>query len=229
LAARGDNRVLLSDDRQFRALATEAIGIAGIWGQAAVMSGSVLRRVTADDYCKVAVTLAETGYFYTSINCGTFVYALRQSNWALTPTVNALIDWLARPQNEPLGVLRVLSELIRVGWALKPDDRQFEDFFAALFAGFNRADPKRDLAGLVQMAFSYLDGLIHRQLLRTRFAEELYNSTYLTPVAVPIAEIDGLRHRLGSRIGLSLSNALRTAVSRNSEASPVSDKEVPIT
>jgi len=222
LAARGDNRVLLSDDRQFRALATEAIGIAGIWSQAAVMSGSVLRIVTADNYCKVAVTLAETGYFYTSVNCGTFVYALRQSSWALTPTVNALIDWLVRPQNEPLGVLGVLSELIRVGWALKPDDRQFEDFFAALFAGFNRADPKRDLAGLVQMAFSNLDGVIHRQFLRTRFAEELCNSTYLTPVAVSIAEIDGLRHRLGSRIGLSLSNALRTAVSRNSEASPVS-------
>jgi len=96
LAARGDNRVLLTDDRLFRTLAVEATGVKGVWSQAAVMSALVSRRITLDDYCKIAITLVEEDYFYTSVNCGIFMYALRQSNWAISPTIQALIDLLAR-------------------------------------------------------------------------------------------------------------------------------------
>jgi hypothetical protein len=211
LAARGDNRVLLSDDRPSRALATEATGVKGVWSQAAVMSALVSQKITLDDYCKVAVTLAEAGYFYTSVNCGTFIYALRQSNWAITPTIQALIALLARPQNDPVGVLAVLAELMRVGWAQKPDDRDYENFLAAIFAGFRRAQPRRDLVALAQMAFSRVEGALHRQLFAARLADELRNSTQLTPVAVVVAELNELLHRVGSRIRRSLSNALRRA------------------
>jgi len=211
LAARGDNRVLLSDDRPSRALATEATGVKGVWSQAAVMSALVSQKITLDDYCKVAVTLAEAGYFYTSVNCGTFIYALRQSNWAITPTIQALIALLARPQNDPVGVLAVLAELMRVGWAQKPDDRDYEDLFAELFLGFRKAQPRCDLVALAQMTFSNVAGVLLRQLFDARFADELRNSTQLTPIAVVAAEINELRHRVGSRITGSLNNALRRA------------------
>ena len=60
------------------------------------MSALVCQKITLDDYCKIVITLAEANYFYTSVNCGTFMYALRQSNWAINPTIQALIDLLVR-------------------------------------------------------------------------------------------------------------------------------------
>ena len=105
----------------------------------------------------------------------------------------------------------VLSELVRVAWAEKPDDREYEDFFTALFAAFRRADPQRDLGSLAQIGFSNLQAVLRRELLKARLAEELRNSTYLTPVPVAMKEVDQLRRRVVSRIGRCLRNAINRA------------------
>jgi len=211
LAAHGDSRVLLSDDRPFRALAAEAIGVKGVWSQSAVMAAYVSQKIASYDYCKVGVTLAEARYFYTTVNCGIFMYELQQSNWAVKPTVQALIDLLVRPQNDPFGVLSVLSELIRVGWAEKPNDHVYEEFFTAIFSGFRKAQPRIDVVGLARIALNRVEGIVYGQLFHARFVGELKNSTNLTPVATAVAEVNALRERLGTRIARILSNALRKA------------------
>jgi len=100
---------------------------------------------------------------------------------------------------------------MRVGWAQKPDDRDYEDLFAAIFVGFRKAQPRRDLVALAQMAFSNVEDVLHRQLLDARFADELQNSTQLTPVAIVVAEINELHYRVASWITRSLGNVLRRA------------------
>ena len=139
LAARGDNRVLLSDDKAFRALSTEAIGVQGVWSQATVMSGLASQKVRPDDYFTALIRLIDARYFYTSINSAAFLHALRQSNWEITPTIRIFCELLARPQNDAIGVSGVLSELVRGAWAEKPDDREYEDCAEREFRYFRRA------------------------------------------------------------------------------------------
>ena len=178
------------------------------------MAASVSRTLASDDYFKVAVTLAEAGYFYTTVECGTFMYALRQSGWVVTPTLRVLIDLLARPQNDPFGVLAVLSELIHVAWAAKVEECQYEEFFTSIFAGFRNAQPQTDIVELVRTALNRVESLVYGEIFHAQFAEELKNSTNLTPVAAVTAKIDAIRNRIGTPITRVLSSALRRASAR---------------
>jgi hypothetical protein len=64
-------------------------------------------RVSPADYFHVGNTLAEAKYFFTLLNSGNFFHALKNSNWSVNSTVSALIELLARPANEPQGVLNL--------------------------------------------------------------------------------------------------------------------------
>jgi hypothetical protein len=130
LAAKGDNRILLCDDLPFRVLAGEAAAIQGIWSQAAVMHAGSKGKISAEDFFQVGNTLAEAKYFFTRLNSGNFFHALKQSNWTINPTIESLINLLARPANDQPGALNVLSELAKIGWPLKPDAESYEAFFS---------------------------------------------------------------------------------------------------
>jgi tetratricopeptide (TPR) repeat protein len=70
LAAKGDNRFLLSDDLPFRVLAAEAASIKAIWSQVSVSFAAGMGQVPPADYFHVGNTLAEAKYFF---NCSTVV------------------------------------------------------------------------------------------------------------------------------------------------------------
>jgi tetratricopeptide (TPR) repeat protein len=141
LAAKGDNRILLSDDLPFRVLAAEAASIQGVWSQASASYAGSIRKLKSDDYFQVGNTLAEAKYFFTVLNVGNFFHALKKSNWAVTPTLKRMIDLLARPANEPQGVLNALSDLAKLGWPLKPDVESYEALFTAIFIAFRKRSP----------------------------------------------------------------------------------------
>lgn len=211
LAAQGTGRILLTDDRAFRALAAEAVQIKGVWTQAALMSALSRQTVTPDDYCKASITLTEAGYFYTSLNAAIFRHAVGQSHWVVNQTVKKLIGTLIRPQNDVTGVVAVLGEIMRTGWAEKPGERVYEDLFVEIFIALRNAQSRKNLIGLSKMAFSTVEEALRRYLMRTRFVDELLNTTSHTSVANALAEINEVQHRIASQIAAALSNALRRA------------------
>jgi len=93
-------------------LAAETTPIKGIWTQPAVAFGISVGRLPTDNHFRVGNALAEAGYFFTTINSGNFLHALKESEWKVTPTLQALVDLLARPANVPQRVFVVLSDLI---------------------------------------------------------------------------------------------------------------------
>jgi PIN domain associated with the TPR-GreAB-C-PIN system len=107
LAAKGDRRILLSDDLAFRVLAAEAAQIRTVWTQASVGFAAGVHEILPEDYFQMGNTLAGAGYFFTSINSGNFFHPLKQSEWSPSPTLRTLIDMLARAPNVPQSVLNV--------------------------------------------------------------------------------------------------------------------------
>jgi hypothetical protein len=164
LAAKGDTRILLSDDLPFRVLAAEAASILAVWSQASVSYAGSIRKVPADDYFHLGNTLAEAKYFFTVLNVGNFFHELKKSNWVVTPTLKAMIDLLARSANEPQGVLNVMSDLAKLGWPLKPNDEAYEALFTKIFAAFKKAQPDRDLEMTTNIVFGRI-----QEFLRSRF------------------------------------------------------------
>lgn len=210
LAARGDDRILLSDDLPFRALAAEIAQVKSVWTQAAVAFAVGEKAVSPEEYFQLGNTLAEAGYFFTMLNVENFFHALKQSNWSITPTLQSLIDLLARAANAPEGVLNVLGDLVQIGWAQKPSNEAFEALFTAIFSAFKKAQPARDLEPLAAAAFVK----VHRFLgsrFEAQFRDRLLQSTNLTPVATVAAQVRRIQKGLAAQIGGSLGEAVRKA------------------
>jgi tetratricopeptide (TPR) repeat protein len=210
LSAKGDNRILLSDDLPFRVLAAEAARIQTIWSQASVRYAANRGRMPPDHHFHVGNTLAEAKYFFTLLNFGNFIHALKQSNWVLTPTVRALVDLLARPANEPQGVLNVLSELGKFGWPLKPNVEVYEGLFTAIFTTFKTAQPDRDLKLIRNTIFAAVQEFLRRRYI-LYFRDGLLQSTFLKPVEAIAAEGGQIQRGLVSHIGRTLGRALQKA------------------
>jgi hypothetical protein len=209
LAAKGSDRILLSDDGPFRGLAAEAGGIKTVWTQAAVSFASNQKKVPPESYFEVGNTLAGAKYFFTTINPGNFCHALKASRWELTPTVHALIDLLARAPQVPQ-VLNLLGDLAKIGWAQKPEDEAFERLFAAIFAAFAKAQPTLDVEALGNAIFGVVQAFL-RQRFEVRFRHGLGGTTYMTPVGSIVDENRMTYHGLISRVGNSLGQALNKA------------------
>jgi hypothetical protein len=212
LAARGNDRIFLCDDRPFRALATEAAQIESVWTQAAV-TVAVNKTVPPEEYFRISNILAEVRYFYTSLNAGNLFYAWKEANWSVTPTLQSLLDLLARPTNAPQGVINVLANLAQISWAQKPekpDDEAFGTFFAAIFVAFKKAQPECDLQVLADVVSAPLLRFV-RSSFDGPFRELLRRSTYKTPVANIVAEVHAIQERVVARIGIALGLALQKA------------------
>jgi PIN domain associated with the TPR-GreAB-C-PIN system len=215
LAAQGDDRILLCDDLPFRLLAAETASIRAVWTQPAVGFAVSDRALPSDNHFRVGNVLAEAGYFYTTINCGNFLYALKESDWSLNATIHALIDILARPANVPQRVLIVLSDLIRGGWAEKPSAEAFSTIFTAIFSVLKKAQPDRDIEAFTDAVFSRTQQLIRRSLFLGRFRGELLRSSNLKPVGAIVDEIRETPERVIRQMAQVLTGALRQA--RNNE------------
>jgi len=222
LAAWGGDRILLCDDLPFRMLAAETTPIEGIWTQPAVAFGISVGRLPTDNHFRVGNALAEAGYFFTTINSGNFLHALKESEWKATPTLQALVDLLARPANVPQRVFVVLSDLIWGGWATSPTSEAFVAFFTAVFAGFKKAQPGLDLDGLANAAFARAQDIMRRNILHARLPDQLRQSTYLTPVATISAALREIPNETIKLIGQLLAQALHKAKNEptRSAASP---------
>ena len=212
LAAKGSDRILLSDDGPFRVLAAEAGGIKTVWTQAAVSFAVGQKELSSESYFEVGNTLADAMYFFTTINPGNFFYALKASQWELTPTVHTLIDLIARAPNVPQNVLNLLGDLAKVSWPQKPDVEAFERLFAAIFAAFAKAQPNLDLEAIGNVIFAAVQDFL-RQRFEVRFRDELRSSTYMRSVGVIVQEQRSIYRGLAAQIGNSLGQALRKAQS----------------
>ena len=210
LAAKGDNRLLLSDDMPFRVLAAEAAAIQGVWSQAAVSYAVTKGTVPAEDFFQADNTLAEANYFFTRLNSGNFFHALKRSEWAINPTIEALINLLARPANDQMGVLNVLSDLAKIGWPLKPDTGSFEAFFTAIFTAFKKAQPDRDLNLIANVVFAGV-----QEFLRGRFIPQFRDMLLLYSSMMPVEAIAAkgreIQRGLVAQIGQALGRALKGA------------------
>jgi hypothetical protein len=130
--------------------------------------------------------------------------------WLVTPTLQSLLDLLARPTNGPQGVINVLRNLARIAWGQKPNDEAFETLFVAIFVAFKKAQPECDLQGLAEVASTTL-----MQFVRSRFdgpfQDLLRRSTYMTPVRNIVAEVHAVEERVAARVGIALDRALQKA------------------
>jgi tetratricopeptide (TPR) repeat protein len=217
LAAWGDGRILLCDDLPFRMLAAETAPIKAIWTQPAVAFGISVGKLSTEAHFRVGNALAEAGYFFTTINSGNFLHALKESEWKMTPTLQALIDLLARPANVPQRVFVVLSDLIWGGWAMSPNPQAFVTFFSAVFVGFKKAQPGLDIDSLGNAAFARAQGIMRRNILRARLPDQLVQSTYLTPAATIIAAILEIPQSTIDLLSQLLANALHRAKAEPTE------------
>jgi hypothetical protein len=211
LAAHGNDRILLCDDLPFRLLAAETAPIRTVWTQPAVAFGVSLGLLSVHDHFRVSNVLAESGYFYTTINNGNFLHALKQSRWSIDTTARALADLLARPTNVADRVLLVLSDLMWSGWVVSPNSETFKNLFAAIFSSFMKAQPNLGIEALADAAFSRAQRTIRRNIVLARLRGQLLQSTYLTPVASVIAELEDLPQKTIRLIAQLLTEALRLA------------------
>ena len=222
LAARGDGRILLSDDLPFRQIAAETAPIESIWTQPAVAFAISVGALPPDDHFRVGNMLTEAGYFFTIINCGSLLHALRESAWTLSPTVLALITSTARPTNTQQGVEILLRDLIWTTWAQKHDDPALGALFTAVFVAFDKTRPRSDVDALIDRAFAGAERLIRQQLFPAAFQHGLRGSTSHMPVGPIAEEARGVPNRTIGRIASALSNALRDARESKEQATSTS-------
>jgi cellulose synthase operon protein C len=225
LGAQGDDRVLLCDDLPFRLLAAETAPIRTVWTQPTVAFAVSAGSLSPNDLFRVGNALAEAGYFFTTINPGNFLYALKESGWSLNTRTHALINLLARPANVPESVLIVLSDLMWGGWVVSPTPGAFRNLFAAIFLAFKKAQPDRDTEALANAAFSRAQRIIRRNVLRAHLPDRLQRSTYLTPVATIVAELDEVPKQtirlIAQHLIAALSNAKDNAAKTDTTGSGI--------
>ena len=212
-AARGNDRILLCDDRPFRTLSTEALQIKSVWTHAAV-TAAVNKTVLPEEYFRISNILAESRYFYTTLNAGNLFYEWKRSNWTMTPTLQVLLDLLARPTNAPQGVMNVLANLAQIAWANKPqkrDDEAFEHLVGAIFVAFKKAEPECHLQVLADMMSAPLLRFV-RSRFDGPFQYLLQRSTYYTPVENIVAEVHAIQESIVAAIVQAFARALLKAM-----------------
>ena len=120
LAAQGDQRVLLCDDRPFRELSLAAAGVGGVWTQAAARFAAESNIIVVADYLEIVGALAESSYAHTMIGPPNFLYELRNSAWVITRRIGKLIEIVTRPTVTPESLRGFLTDLVLSGWGEKP-------------------------------------------------------------------------------------------------------------
>jgi hypothetical protein len=208
LAAQGDGRVLLCDDRPLRCLAAEAAGVPSVWSQAAAKFAMEKRLITSESYFEVTGALAEASYAFTIIGHLDFLYELNKTAWVVSPRAEKFIELLANPSSEQGSVRNVLSGLIFSGWRDAPSKDAYQTVFAKLFRSLKKAQPGIVVAKLAQDVFEQAMTALRTAVRKRYFMERLKRSTYLTPVGVVVQSIDRLADPTGSRVAGVISEAI---------------------
>ncbi|MGO8867618.1 MAG: PIN domain-containing protein [Alphaproteobacteria bacterium] len=210
-AALGDQRVLLCDDRPFRALSLAAAGVGGVWTQAAARFAARDNVIPLPDYLEIVGTLAETGYAHATIGPLDFLFELRKSGWIITRRISKLVEILARPTVTPESLRRLLADLALLGWREKPDTRAYKSLMAAVLKGLANAQPQLDLTelitGICDRVFNKLSANTHKHL----FVRRLLEGSSLTPVAITTRTFEEPAGRLTQEIRTILYQALAEA------------------
>jgi tetratricopeptide (TPR) repeat protein len=118
LATRSD-ALLLSDDMRFRQLVAEATGTAGTWLQAVLLASVEARQMTASEYAKAVVGLAENAHDHIVLNAP-LLYLIARQDDAAFPALRVALQCLGGPNAEMRSHLNVLTGFITLLWP--PDD-----------------------------------------------------------------------------------------------------------
>ena len=208
LAAQGDGRVLLCDDRPLRSLAAEAAGVPSVWSQAAAKFAVERQFITSESGFEVTGALAEASYAFTTIGHQDFLYELKKTAWVASPRIVRFMELLVRPSVEQRSMRNVLSGLMFVGLRDAPSIDTYRTVFSKLFRMLKVAQPGVVVAHLVREIFEHATPALRASTRRAYLKEHLKRSTSLTPVAAVAQSIDLLAVSLVSRVAGAISEAI---------------------
>ena len=189
-AAEGNNRLLYSDEYMFRRLGLELNGISGVWTQIAAINGTHNKYISNLDYYEIVSKLVIHNYRFTTIDFQSILYQLKKDNWRITPALEAFAAHIATPTNDQDSVIRVLSNLARIGWHAKPDIPPYVRLFTKLIATERQANPRRDAVAHIGLIRKSVRALCRLGAYHVLLKPQLAACTYLTPVSTIISRIN---------------------------------------
>ncbi len=210
-AAQGEGRLLLCDDQEFRQLAVELSGIQGIWTQAAALYAGQTGDFTPDDYFDLVGALVGAHYRFTTFDHRVMLHQMRKDVWAITPAITAFTIQLALPSNESSSVIRLLADLARFGWLVKPSRTALVAVFAEIFRSFSRLQPDRDLDVLVGEVLTVVRGLLRSNGYSVFYKNRLLSTTRLTPVEILVSSVRAAADRTFETVAGALAQACSSA------------------
>jgi tetratricopeptide (TPR) repeat protein len=157
LASEG-SRLLLSDDMALRMLASDRLGVQGVWTQAALMHCLLAGAMDESAYAEVVIKLAASHYDYTSVDPAVALAAAERSGWLPGEPLRTVLWLLRGPRTEFWSALNVSSRLVHELWGRPiPATAKHHILFAlldALGAGRERRQVCEAFAGHLALLFA---------------------------------------------------------------------------
>ncbi len=182
LAAQGEGRVLLCDDRAMRLLAKESATISAVWTQACCKHAVEAGEISPDKYFELNGRLAEAGYFFTMIGHEDFLRELGVSDWTINGRIELFIKLLARPTNDLGSITSVMSQLMLRGFGQADNKALYKEFFNRVFTEFRRAQPDNSAVAIAKEALENVVRLLRARAKALLLRRNLLQTTSATPV-----------------------------------------------
>ena len=119
LAAQGSDRLLLSQDQAYRALATQSFGLRTSWLQPTLMVARDDGLLSRDEYDKAISALIDFGDQVVSIDSGVLVAAAREEEGG-SHAFDRVVSLLGGPKAEMLSHIGVAVDFLGHIWSERP-------------------------------------------------------------------------------------------------------------
>lgn len=107
--------LLLSDDLRCREVAALAVGCDGIWMQVALVTATEAKQLSASEYAKAVVGLAERGHDHVALT-SQLLYVIARHDRDGFPNLWTVLGFLAGPKAEMQSHRAVFYEFLRLLW-----------------------------------------------------------------------------------------------------------------
>lgn len=178
LAAAQPNRALLTDDLGFRVVAQEA-GAEITFTQALGQAGLAAQGITHPEYRALVGGLIDAHYMFTQFSPVEVAGELFESDWAITPRLEAYARLITSPTLERGTIARLLAELLLNTHREAPNVTAFATFHTVLAQAMHKAEKGNVLKDDYQRASEVLLGMMTRNIARAFLRERLLRTTSL--------------------------------------------------
>lgn len=117
LAASGEDRHLLSEDQNFRALGKELFGLEGCWIQPILMRAVEGNHLSMEEYANVVTHLIRANFYFITINSHILICIARNSSWEIDQQFLDVASTLGQKGTELLSSVKVATEFLKQVWA----------------------------------------------------------------------------------------------------------------